>query len=190
MASACNYITSTCNYMLTIFQVRHIICAKGKKHPLMIMSVTLDHVSVACTTSAADDIIPPFLIYKKSLPVDGFDDGLPDNWVYAYNESGHMTGELMVEWLCLCFIPNIGQEHPVLLILDNHQSHLIPDVIDCAIQTQIELYCEPANTAHLLQPNDQLYHGLKSAMGELAAECGYLQEVYNLYLIIRCACSG
>ncbi len=108
--------------------MRHIICGKGNKHPLIVNSITIEHTTLATTSCADGSSLPAFLIYLGSFPSYGFIDGIPDNWVYNWNESGYMTGELMVEYLKKCYLPNIGQDRPHLLLLDNHKSHLTPGI--------------------------------------------------------------
>lgn len=119
------------------FQVRNIISSRGKKHPLVIPVVTLKHVTAALTTNAAGDYLPPYIIFQGGYPRDGFYDGVPDNWVYNYSESGHMSADLMLQYLKYCFEPNCGKDRPVVLIVDNHSSHLTKEVIDFCLEKKV-----------------------------------------------------
>lgn len=65
-----------------------------------------------------------------------------------------MDGELFVEWFRKVFIPNCGTGRPVILIMDNHDSHISLPVIRLARENDIILLGLPAHTTHILQPLD------------------------------------
>ena len=66
------------------------------------------------------------------------------------------------------FINSIGSERPQVLVLDNHASHVSPNVVDIVFDSGIELYFLPADTSHFLQPMDQTFFVLKSKVSNLA----------------------
>ena len=66
------------------------------------------------------------------------------------------------------FIKSIGSGRPQVLILDNHASHVSPNVVDIAFDSGIELNFLPAHTSHFLQPMDQTFFALKSKFSNLA----------------------
>ena len=48
-----------------------------------------------------------------------------------------MDKELFLEWFQKLFLPNCGRERPVMLLLDNHDSHLSSTVIDIARENEV-----------------------------------------------------
>ena len=50
---------------------------------------------------------------------------------------GYMDKELFQDWFEKVFLPNCGRERPVILLLDNHDSHLSSKVIDLAREKQV-----------------------------------------------------
>lgn len=52
------------------------------------------------------------------------------------------------------FLPNIGEERPVLLIYDGHTTHISTKLIRVAQQNQVTIMKLPPHTTHLLQPLD------------------------------------
>ena len=61
--------------------------------------------------------------------------------IYIYfkycNFSGYMDRALFKSWFEQVFIPNCGQRRPVLLMLDNHDSHISISVIDKARENEV-----------------------------------------------------
>ena len=58
--------------------------------------------------------------------------------------------------------------------MDNHISHLSPDIISLAQENNVELLCLPPHSTHLLQPLDKGYFNLlKSQMAEISVALGY-----------------
>ena len=51
--------------------------------------------------------------------------------------TGYMDRHLFREWFQRIFLQNCGSERPVLLLLDNHDSHISYDVLDMAMKNQV-----------------------------------------------------
>ena len=49
------------------------------------------------------------------------------------------------------------KEQPILLILDNHKSHISPDVINYAKESNIAMMSFPPHCSHELQPLDSVW---------------------------------
>ena len=79
-----------------------------------------------------------------------------------------------------------GPERPQVLILDNLSSHLTIDVKAKAIENNIHLFFIPANTSHLLQPNDHFFNLLKSKMSDEASMLGLID---NHFMINKRVCA-
>ena len=100
-------------------------------------------------------------------------DGMPENWRFATNEKGYINTDLFVQWFN--FVPYIGDKQPVLLILDNHSTHVSKAFIDSARRHKVHLLYLPAHSSHLLQPQDSGYfHVLQQKVADISTELGYL----------------
>ncbi|KAJ8932806.1 hypothetical protein NQ314_014510 [Rhamnusium bicolor] len=60
-------------------------------------------------------------LHRQANPVD--------KPAYAASNKGWMNSEIFHKWFIKYFIPNIPNEHPALLIVDGHVSHISCDVI-------------------------------------------------------------
>jgi hypothetical protein len=68
-----------------------------------------------------------------------------------------------LEWFTKSFIPQAtahnGSGKPILLIFDGHKSHILNEMIQLALNNDIELLCLPAHMTHKLQPLDVALFG-------------------------------
>ena len=81
-------------------------------------------------------------------------DGIPGSWLYGKSDSGYMDGDLFLTWFKEIFLLNCGRDRPVLLIMDNHDSHLTLPLVETARANDVVLLGMPAHTTHILQPLD------------------------------------
>ena len=69
----------------------------------------------------------------------------------------------------------IGRSRHVVVIMDNHTSHLSTELIDYAKSENIELLCLLAHSTHLHQPLDVgFYHMLKPNVSNMATSFEYI----------------
>ena len=135
------------------------------------------HITAHLCLSANGTVLPSFLIFEKSLPHTTYKDGVPGNWRFAHSESGYMDTDLFVTWFKDVFIPSCGASRPVMLIMDNHDSHISIELIRTAMQNNITLFGLPAHTTHLLQPLDVHINGpLKATFNKLANSLGFINK--------------
>ena len=90
------------------------------------------HTTVHLAICADGRVLPPFVIYEKSLPSGAYRDGIPDSWLFGYKET-----DVFIQWFQQIFIRNVGRGTPRLLLMDKHDSHLSPAMIDLAKEHQI-----------------------------------------------------
>ncbi|CAC5388820.1 unnamed protein product [Mytilus coruscus] len=77
-------------------------------------------------------------------------------------------------WFNNAFLPSIGRKRPVLLILDNHVTHLSTYAIDAARHNGVDLLFFLSHSSHLLQPLDVVYiHALKQKVADMSVDLGY-----------------
>lgn len=130
------------------------------------------HTTVVSCAAASGDVIPPLTIFEGTCPDDI--QGVPSTWTFSSSKSGYINSEIFHLWFTEVFIKHCGQQRPVLLILDNHTSHISPEVLDEAVKNKIEILCLPPHSTHILQPLDVGYFNLlKKAMAQSAVSLGY-----------------
>ncbi|XP_078659034.1 uncharacterized protein LOC144904194 [Branchiostoma floridae x Branchiostoma belcheri] len=115
---------------------------------------TRDHISTMECVSADGSVLPPLVIFSKSYPSSAYRLEGPDNAVYSTTPSGFIEAEVFVEWLKKCFCRFSSPERPVLLLMDQHSSHLTANAIDTAVANDVILMGLPPHTSHFLQPLD------------------------------------
>ncbi|XP_033749086.1 uncharacterized protein LOC117333772 [Pecten maximus] len=147
---------------------RKVIGEKGR--PCIQQQVhTIDHVTAHMCASGEGTMLPTFLIYQKSLPHRPYREDVPRSWMFGVSESGYMDTDLFQIWFKNIFLKYCSKERPVLLLLDNHDSHISIPVIDMARAERVEILAFPAHTTHLLQPLDVNIIGpMKEKMKSLA----------------------
>ena len=52
---------------------------------------------------------------------------------------GYMDKDLFKSWFKDLFLPNCGRERPIILLLDNHDSHYSYDVLQMAKENEVIL---------------------------------------------------
>ncbi|CAG2192489.1 unnamed protein product [Mytilus edulis] len=136
------------------------------------------HITVHMCIAADGHVLPSFLIFDGCLPHRSFKDGVPDNWLYGSSESGYMDTELFENWFDKVFIPFCGTRRPVLLIFDNHDSHISINLIEKAKANNIHIIGLPPHTTHLLQPLDVAIFGpLKEKSEPIISYLGKPEQV-------------
>ena len=79
-----------------------------------------------------------------------------------------MTTELFLKWLDH-FLKHAPDERPLLLIMDQHETHYHHQVIDVCRAIQIEILLLPPHRTHILQPLDiSIFNPLKAIFTQLA----------------------
>lgn len=148
-----------------------VISTKGKRCVNKISSAERgQNVTVVCAMSAGGQFIPPTFIYKRKRMKAELLDNAPPSAIGMISDSSFITSDLFLHWLQHFkdhAMPT--QEHPVLLILDNHSSHCTLAAIDFCRQNHIILLSLPPHSSHKIQPLDRCFFSpLKKYY---AAEC-------------------
>lgn len=143
-----------------------ILAPKGQKQVGMAVSGERGTTTtVVCAFSASGKYIPPFFIFKRKRMNPQLLRGGNANMVAAVSDSGWINENLFVDWVHH-FIsyakPTVAE--PILLILDNHESHVSLGSYLLCRQNGIILLSLPPHTSHRMQPLDLTYFGpLKTA---------------------------
>lgn len=143
-----------------------ILAPKGQKQVGMVTSgergIT---TTVVCAFNASGNYVPPFFIFKRKRMNEQLLRGSNTGMIAAVSDSGWINEKLFIDWLHH-FIDHVKPtvEEPILLILDNHESHVSLACYLLCRERGIILLSLPPHTSHRMQPLDLTYFGpLKSA---------------------------
>lgn len=145
----------------TVLKPKKIIAQKGIKQVGAIVSAergTL--VTVEMAVNALGNSIPPMFIFPRLKYKDIFiRDGPPES-IGAGNSSGWMTATEFLIYIdhFIKYVKPTPSE-PVLLLLDNHSSHIDINVIEKAKANGIVMLSFPPHCTHRLQPLDVGVYG-------------------------------
>lgn len=143
----------------TVQKPRNVVAAKGVKQ---IGSVTSGEkgslVTMCAAVSATRNSVPPMYIFPRQNFKDHFIRDGPTGCVGVAHPSGWMTTENFL--ICMKhFAKHVrpSKEKPVLLLLDNHHSHLGIETLNFA--KEMGLLCCRSRPIALLQPLDRTVFG-------------------------------
>ena len=151
--------------LTTVHKPCKIIAERGEKQVAKMTSGergTL--VTLCCCVSAMGTAIPPFLVFPRVRVKEHMKLGAPPGTEVAAHPSGWMTTENFDLFLQhFARYSNCNLERKVLLVMDNHESHISPKGIQFCKDSGIVLLTLPPHTSHRLQPLDRTVFGpLKS----------------------------
>lgn len=119
-------------------------------------------VTCICCVSASGNSIPPAYVWprKTDRNMSGYMKGTTSGSLGLFHDSGWMTEQNFDLWM-EHFITHTkpSKEIPVLLLMDNHQSHLSVKAINLAKESGVVLMTFPPHTTNKLQPLDVSVYG-------------------------------
>lgn len=117
-------------------------------------------VTVAVAVSALGNMVPPFFVFPRVHYKSHFVKGGPTGCDGDANPSGWMKEENFIKY-SKHFVQHVkpSQEKPVLLLLDNHDSHLSIEAIDYFKANGVTVLSFPPHCSHKLQPLDRSVYG-------------------------------
>lgn len=138
-----------------------VISPKGTRRVAKVASAERGrNITVVCSMSATGVYVPPFLIFPRKRMKPELLDGLPPGAVGQSNESGWMNSEMFVVYL-QHFVNHVkpSKGEPVLLLVDNHSSHISLQAVNFCRDNGIVMVGLPPHTSHRLQPLDVSFFG-------------------------------
>lgn len=172
------------------------IAEKGVKRVGTVVSQEKGKLITVCgTINAIGGCIPPFVVFPRVqtqplwedvLPVGSKAEGHP-------KASGWMTAVNFVSYLKhFTRYVRPSKEFPILLLLDNHASHVSLEAIDFCRENHIVLVSFPPHCSHELQPLDKTIYGPFKAFFNEAADswmrkpvnAGKVMTIHNLPAMI------
>ena len=120
-------------------------------------------VTLCCAVNALGHAMPPMFIFPRVRYSDRMVDGGPAGCIGVCHESGWMTQENFLTFMKHFVLHSKSSiEHPVLLLLDNHESHVSIECIAYAKEHGVHMLSFPPHCSHKLQPLDRsVYFPLK-----------------------------
>lgn len=110
--------------------------------------------------SALGNSISPFFIFPRVNYREHFVAQGSTGSIRAANPSGWMKDIHFLQFMKHFVLQTkCSTEKPVLLLLDNHGSHLSIDVLNCAKENGVTLLSFPPHCSHKLQPLDRSVYG-------------------------------
>lgn len=118
------------------------------------------NVTMIAAVNAIGNHVPPMLIFPRVFFKDHMLHGAPPGSIGGANPSGWSNEQLFLQYL-QHFIAHVKptEQEKVLLIFDNHESHIAVPVIDLAKENNIVLLTLPPHTSHRTQPLDRTVFG-------------------------------
>lgn len=151
----------------TVGSAVKILAKKGQKQVGLISSAERGtNTTVVCCFSAAGFYIPPMFIFKRQRMTPLLEKDGPPGALYTCSKSGWITEELFVKWLeHFQKTTKCSSAEPVLLVLDNHSSHVSLCAYNFCKANGIVMVSLPPHTSHRIQPLDVVFFGpLKKAI--------------------------
>lgn len=151
-------------------------------------------VTVVCAMSATGHYIPPYFIYKrKKVDFQLINHG-PTGCGMSVSDKGYMTSNVFLQWLDH-FKKHTSptKENPILLILDNHVSHVMLPSINAAKMNHIHMLTLPPHSSKKTQPLDRgFFRPFKAYYDETAdnwtaSHPGQTISVYNVAELVATA---
>lgn len=137
--------------------VSKIIALKGRKQVGAYAAAERGElVTAEICMSASGVYMPPMLIIPRVRANPKYERGKPEGGWVEYSPNGWIQSEIFLRWLKKFIeFSTASIEHPVLLILDGHATHVKSiEVIDMSMENGVVILCFPPHTTHRLQPLD------------------------------------
>ena len=152
-------------------KLRKVIGEKGRNASKIVSAERGITVTVICCMSAGGNFVPPVLIYPRKRQNEALLHGAPFGTIQMCSDSGFINSDLFVDWL-KHFQASVksSQQDPVLLVVDNHSSHIsLASVLYCR-EHSIHVTSLPPHSSHKTQPLDVCFYGPLKVHYATAAE--------------------
>ena len=177
----------------TVQRPKQVVTEQGRKQVGSITSSERGElVTVVYAVSASGNVIPPLFIFPRVNYKDHFIRGAPPGSVGRATRSGWINEDIFLEYLQhIIRNTRCSPDHRILLIMDNHESHISLKAIDTAKANGIVLLTIPPHTSHRLQPLDRSVYGpFKGAYnramdGWLRSNPGKTVTIYDIPLLVN-----
>ncbi|XP_011696449.1 PREDICTED: uncharacterized protein LOC105455090 [Wasmannia auropunctata] len=177
----------------TVQKPGKILATKGEKQIGAVTSAergTL--VTMILAVSASGNSVPPLFIFPRKYFKPHFIADGPPGCIGTANPSGWVNDEAFLLFITH-FVKHVKctPEKPILLLLDNHATHLSIAVIKYSKDNGIILLSFPPHTSHKLQPLDRSVYGPfkryvnNATDGWMKSNPGITMGIYNIPTIVK-----
>lgn len=153
-----------------------VVTEKGQKRVGSITSGERGKtITAVCAVSATGVYLPPMLIYPRQRHSPALESDGPRGAIYRCSKNGWITEDLFVDWLeHFADFTKPSENEPILLILDNHSSHISLKAYEFCKKNNIVMLSLPPHGSHRIQPLDvSIYGPFKAAYKQ---ECNILMK--------------
>lgn len=138
-----------------------VVAAKGVRQVGQVTSGERGQlVTMIAAVNAIGNAVPPMLIFPRKNFKDHMLKGAPLGTIGAANPSGWSSPEKFLMFLNH-FMKHAKPtpEFPVILLMDNHETHISVEAIDICKKNNTFILTFPPHTSHKLQPLDHTVFG-------------------------------
>ena len=148
-------------------------------------------VTVCVIVSASGQTLPPAFVFPRKNFKDFMMHGSPDCSHGLVDSSGWMTAANFIK-VMKHVITNVrpSKDHQVVLIMDNHQSHLSYETLSLAKEYFTHIITLPPHTSNKTQPLDRTVFGpMRTHYNQLADSwmMGHIGKLITIYQIAELA---
>ncbi|XP_055703406.1 uncharacterized protein LOC129801939 [Phlebotomus papatasi] len=140
----------------TVLRSQNVVAGKSMKQVGMCVSAERsESVTIVGIVNAAGEYIPPVIIFPRKRHHPEYMEGCVDGALPLFNTKGYMDATFFLR--TLEHFKNhvqVSIENPLLLILDNHSSHLSLEALRFCRNNGIHMITLPPHTSHKTQPLD------------------------------------
>ncbi|CAG4950882.1 unnamed protein product [Colias eurytheme] len=135
-----------------------VVGKMGKASSRTTFGTGKENITVLTAVNANGAKLTPLIVFKGKYVWNQWIADVKNEYgfelAYAASKKGWMETDIFRNYMEKVFIPNLGDERPVLLIYDGHGSHVDISVVELATRNGITILKLPPHTSHLLQPLD------------------------------------
>ena len=173
----------------TVQKVPKVVATKGLKQVGQITSRERGELVTVCViVSASGQTLPPAFVFPRKNFKEFMMHGSPEGSLGLVDSSGWMTAANFIK-VMKHFITNVrpSKDHQVVLIMDNHQSHLSYEALSLAKENFIHIITLPPHTSNKTQPLDRTVFGPMQTHYNQLADSWMMRHVGKLITIYHIA---
>ena len=142
-------------------KLQKVVAQKGARRVPKVTSAERGrNITVVCSMNAAGYFVPPVFIFPRKRFRSELLVGAPPDSDGFCNESGWMNNATFIQYLQhFAKHTRPSKEDQILLIVDNHASHISLDAVDFCRDHGIVLLSLPPHCTHRIQPLDVSFFG-------------------------------
>jgi len=179
----------------TVLSTLKVLADKTQKQIGQLVSAERGElVTFGSIISASGNTIPPLFVFPRVHYKNHFIDGAPEGSLGTATKSGWINSKIFVDVLKhIQKFTRCSKESPILLLYDNHESHVSLEAVNYSRDNGIVYLSFPPYTTHRLQPLDVGVFGpfkakLKVAFNDWhVSNPGKTLNIYNIPKLAKIA---